>query len=1052
METPTDDASHDASKSPSIIDEKRPLVDIKNDTMPQETVQETSQTIPATELPLKPTTTDTQQDIATQILEFISDASTGVIAGISGAVSVVLYLMLGRIGLVLIGALAGVTLYTHFQSQAGGRKRHNESTDQLLTRILDWRDTQNASSKDSVEGEAEEDDKNDFSDFRPETAAALSEIVEAIIDGYVKWWYFPILPGELRFPREARKTLVSFLRSISWRLTRKRPADAFLDFLTNTTSIVIVFFGELSNAIKESSEIEVAPENAVRLYLTDHPDSNLAHIMDEKQQQKKFELIADDLLSNFIDKSVYDCAPAKTFLQQILSGVVLEMSLATMSKPEWLNGWIVYLLEEGEPNLVQAIDAGISGESNAAAKVAPVGPKSGAGEVKLGHQRNVTKADLEMDEAMQEARRLSQLIAEEDMRRLKESVATSPPIPEEEFAPALPERPLKPAQQADNTPDATINGSEEASILSSRSSIHETASTSDTKSPPTSFDQMSLPAPSPAIDEPSNRQSMPPLSLHNANITIMDDSDPSDKTRLRSKPTTDYLVQIEPQSSRHPGWMIIRTYSDFETLHEVLKRIAAVSGAQGFNKNWERLPPWKGETKMNVRTGLENYLLSACHYQPLADSVGLKRFLEKEHQGPTGKGQGIGWPSPAAFETMGKGLVDNLMTVGKGAADGGKSVFGGVTNVFNRNRSASKVSLSSQNQKASRSSLSISGWGSDEKKSTDSPPPLLESAVESIMSAPNEPEPSTAKTSLDHDPAIPTPAPVHTAAPIGDISGSAAPPHPPTTAQMDGTSDEAINDVVDDFIDTPTEEKPAEPVNIDTLLLPPPPSDIPDDYGVAGAASKIPAAGIPHPPAAEVPRTSTSTVASIPAPSEQPFDAATNPKGKREVQPFKEEETRVALELLFATINELYTLSSAWGLRRTLLTAAKTFLLRPGNPSLVAITEMIQQSVIEANTSDAGIAHHLRTIRSNSLPTEDETREWKESGQGEMAEWEKEKLRVKARKMLMERGVPPALRGVMGGVATGEALGVVFDSLQDGGVLRGLMFGVLLQGVRVLTH
>lgn len=1019
-----DDAAHDASKiMKSTMDEKTDMTEEKASNEPLNPA-ELQSTTPSNE---------TQQDIATQVLEFLGDASTGVIAGITGTVSVVLYFMLGRVGLVLIGALAGVTAYAHFQSQAGGSKRHNESTADILQRILDWRDTQKALATELLEDSAEIDDKNDFKDFRPETAEALNDIVEATIDGYVKWWYSPIIPGELKFPREARKTLVSFLRSISWRLTRKRPAEAFLDFLTNTTSIVIVFFGELANAIKETSEIEVAPEDAVRLYLAENPDSNLAHIMDEKQQQKKFELIADDLLSNFIDKAVYDCAPAKTFLQQILSGVVMEMSLKTMSKPEWLNGWIVYLLEEGEPNLVQAIDAGISGESNAAAKSA--GPKTNVeGATKPGHQKNMSKADGEMEEAMKEARRLSQLIAEEDMRRLKENFATSPPIIEEEVAPALPDRPVIETKSTNDSPEPATHGSDQASIISSKSTIDETGSAEEPKSQFTSFDQMPLLVPSPQIEETTNRQSMPPLTLHKANITIMDDSDPKDKGRLRNKPQDDYLVQIEPRDSRHPGWMIVRKYDDFETLHEVLKRIAQVSGASNFNKNWATLPPWKNETKSNVRIGLENYLFSACQYQPLAESVGLKRFLEKEHQGPTGKGsQGIGWPTPAAFETMGKGLVDNLMSVSKGAADGGKSVFGGVTNVFNRNRSASKVSLSSQNQKNSRSSLSISGWSSEEKpKSTDSPPPVLESAVESIMTA--EPEQITTKPSLEKETVV-------TQAPIGDISGSA----------LDGTSDEAVNHMVDDLVGVNDEEKkkePLPPIDIDTLLLPPPPSDIPDDYGVNGSASSpIQAQKLP---AAEVlPRTSTNTAASMPLPSELPFDAATNPKGmKKEVPPFSEEETRVALELIFAMINELYTLSSAWGLRRTLLTAAKTFLLRPGNPSLASITDLIQTNIIAANTSDSGIAAHLKTIRVNSLPTEEERKAWPE----EMPEWEKEKLRTKARKMLLERGVPPALRGVMGNVATGEALGRVFDGLQDERVLRGLMFGVLLQGVRVLTH
>lgn len=156
----------------------------------------------------------------------------------------------------------------------------------------------------------------------------------------------------------------------------------------------------------------------------------------------------------------------------------------------------------------------------------------------------------------------------------------------------------------------------------------------------------------------------------------------------------------------------------------------------------------------------------------------------------------------------------------------------------------------------------------------------------------------------------------------------------------------------------------------------------------------------------------------------------------------------MAVELLFAVINELYTLSSAWNIRRTLLTAAKSFLIRPGNPSLVSIQTVIQDTVLEANTSDAGMATHLRKIRENSLPTEEELKAWP----AELTAEEKEELRVKARKLFLQSGVPAALMGIMGQSATSEALGRVFDCLQVEELARGLFYGIILQAARVITH
>lgn len=156
----------------------------------------------------------------------------------------------------------------------------------------------------------------------------------------------------------------------------------------------------------------------------------------------------------------------------------------------------------------------------------------------------------------------------------------------------------------------------------------------------------------------------------------------------------------------------------------------------------------------------------------------------------------------------------------------------------------------------------------------------------------------------------------------------------------------------------------------------------------------------------------------------------------------------MTIELLFAVINELYTLSSAWLIRRTLLNAAKSFLLRPGNPNLEAIRLLLQDSIIDANTSDEGLAANILKIRENALPTEEELKAWPK----EMTAEEKEKLRVKARGLLVNKGMPQALTSVMGAAASGEALGRVFDCLQVDEVARGLIFALLLQGVRAATQ
>jgi hypothetical protein len=245
------------------------------------------------------------------------------------------------------------------------------------------------------------------------------------------------------------------------------------------------------------------------------------------------------------------------------------------------------------------------------------------------------------------------------------------------------------------------------------------------------------------------------------------------------------------------------------------------------------------------------------------------------------------------------------------------------------------------------------------------------------------------------------------------------------------------------------------PIQMGDMNLPPPPSDMPDDYGRQDESSA--AHSRTESNFATTTWASTSTAPSQPSPGRASLSAprresvpviTPSRRPRKEATPLTEAETRQAVELMFAVINEMYTLSSAWKFRRTLLIAAKTFLLRPGNPSLSSIQSLIQDSIIVSNTSDSGVATHLRKLRENTLPTEDELKAWPPEPTVE----EKQRLRIKARKLLVERGVPAALTGVMGQAATGEAMGRIFDCLQVEEVARGLMFGLLLQGVRAVTQ
>lgn len=1015
-----------------------------NDTMtPDKTLMKSTNNNTA-----KTKTTAEDDTPITKVIHFFATATPGSLAGVAVGFAAFTYITMGRLGLVLIGAFGGVAGFISWEARNPelAKMVRGERGIDVIGRLLEAK-TNQAAEKPEDSSDDEEFTMKNFDEFRPETREALGGLVDAVIKDYVKWWYNPIVPADHSFPLACRKTLTSYVLSVSNHLSRKRPADTFLDLLTNSSSIIIVFMSELASAFSElPPDSNMTAADAVYNYLAANPDCHLANLVNQRQQASKFKMVAEDLLG-FMDRNAYNCDPARVFLREILANSVLEQTLNTCSQADWINGWIVYLLEAGEPDLNQAIDVGMKrapDPSIAAANVfadldGNVGnigiAKPGRSSLEnerarrkepLGHKKKLSKAEEEMDEAMQEMKRMNELIAREEVRRKRASMAS------------IQEPSTDLAKDEKRMSSTSVTASPEG--FSSKSDLSQTPLTprspmdpSSPESSPrrsdgtrfTSFDQI-VPPGQVADEGEDEAPKKAPLTLHNATLTLHDDT-PGEATRIRNKPNWDYWVQVEPSVTAYPGWMIVRRYADFETLHEILRRIATISGATAFTELHKDLPDWKLHTRESLRGELERYLRDACWYQSLAESEGMKRFLEKSkgHTHSESKA-GFGW------ESMGKGMLDALTTAPKGAVEGGKSLVGGVTGVFGNTFSGlSRKSTQSVDLTANPSRLSLStppaqlsGARSPVRSARDS----MDSQRSSIVSLqPGKMPPMERRPSYQSQ--SESDAEGRTSRSERKESGSASASALPSREHSRAPSLAQL--------------RSPSALSLDFSKLPPPPDQIADDYGLPENQSDMQYNGAKG----QSQERKTSQEIPTPPPSVTSGKRASL-KPAKQYTALSEPETRVAVELLFAVINEMYTLSSAWNIRRTLLTAAKSFLLRPGNPSLLTVQSLIQKSVIDANTSDSGIAEQLRKVRENVMPTEQERATWP----AELTTDEKEQLRIKARRLLIQSGLPAALMGVMGQAATGEALGRVFDCLQIEEVARGLLFGLILQVVRIVTH
>lgn len=734
-------------------------------------------------------------------------------------------------------------------------------------------------------------------------------------------------------------------------------------------------------------------------YLENAPDSSLANVLSEKQQRKKLNMIADDILSNFLDPKAYGCLPVRDFLREIFAGVVLESTVISLSRPEFINDWIVYLLQDGESEIMHAIDAGVegarkqaAGDSRASDHAKTVVPESTKEKVvSQTAEQQPTHTDKATEEALLEAKRLSAMIASQEVQG-DDTISSQ----SEESRPST-ERVQGPSAEATHG-KSTSNALAQDQIAStdSRTSLSPPVS-------PGASGQPTLP--------PREDTSLSSSSLHGAQIMVDDDGATSEKGPIKSRPTWDYLLQIEPVSSRSTGWMVFRKYSDFQSLHEMLETVSRLNRIHTFSEQFPTLPPWKGKSRQILAGELERYLQQALKHESLADTDRMRRFLEKEggpREASPAKAS-FSFPSQSAFENMGKGVLGALTNAPKGMAGGGRAVFDGVTGVFgssgHNRKSTDTICRQSQHWKNS------SDFG-------------------------NEAQHDSMHDSTSADASFKLRG-LSTSSRNSEGEGASVLASPPTASP----------------VDPPSHEAPKSPLlgdhsnGISTIAV--------NEQGVWASESTLATSedrnsvemtGLANGPNGNDEHESTS----LKPPGETglvPGSVPDQQGERRQRQPITADETQIAVELIFAVINELYTLSSAWNIRRTLLNAAKSYILRPGSPTLETIRELLQDSMIDGHTSDEALGEYLRKLRENALPTEAELKAWPPPA----SEQEKAQLRNKARRLFVQRGIPQALTSVMGTAASREALEKIFDSLQVKPVARGFVFSVLLQGLRVLT-
>ncbi|KAF8429658.1 PXA domain-containing protein [Tirmania nivea] len=1092
------------------------------------------------------------EQIAAQGMQFLATAPPEVLGGVLVGATAVSYVIFGRLALFIAGTLVGAIVHSAWETH----RRRNDQHDAIFR----WRlIKEKGAGDDLVILKAAK--KFNLASLPPGTAEAMDELTSAIVRDYVKHWYTPLLPSEENFPNSCKNVLSDILLRIYSHVSQKRPTDSLLTFLISTSNILIVFFRELSTALGNGG-LGSTPGAAIATYMEDSPSSALSQLLDQDLQRRKYKLAAEDILQTFVERKVMECNPVRIFLHEILAEMILPMTVDKFSEADWINEWIIYFLDEVVPGAVPTDQLGdMTKEEEEGDEIQEIHETGTTEEDKERERRKEarkSKAEEDLQQAMREAEELTRMIEEEERR--KKSGET---MREDSMTKST----------SSITSDTTDRAIGTATPLRSRASsnVPSVASPSQPgtlKKSFTSFDQIvATSSPTPSTE--------PRDCLHNAYVTIMDLSPPSNQSSphrpIRSKPMSEYMLQIEPHSSYGiPGWIVTRKYPDFETLHEVLIKLAIISGAEQFALCHSDVPNWKGSTKEQLRQKLETYLNVALRERALAQYEGMKKFLEKEGAGDQGGsttpgGNALsnltkGWANPKSFKKVGDNVLEALTKGPQGAAQaaqGGKAffegVFGGVGVIRRSQVVQNKRALPEEKEQHRTLPMGVynppkaagekgtvavvpDGWVLNEEPTVeprsngvtgharDDAGPPQDNQLEGIsdfgdwIPRTQPPAPSESRNglvnggsargrqSIDGNPnrggilsawrgASPwraqsqgkpsvsmtddrgswedrngngneklteysPPPPMDMRDDFFDFSAESfkRPPLPPRPVTISNTSYITPRGSVSeprserrlhsgDMVYTPAETSPVG----ENHSLPPPPPPRQATQSTELAPPKDPASA---PTAADIPKSPTP----VPTPST--------------TTALSEQETQFIIEILFAILNELFTLSSAWLLRRSLLNVAKNILLRPGNTSLDATRSLIQETLIESNSSDEAIAGHIRKLRKGVFPTPGETKSWEEKVRMKKVEWskrnglgvaggmgeggeereydeeEREERKEKARRLLLEKGMPEALKGVMGQQACRECLGKVFDCLQVKSVARGLMGGIVLEAVR----
>lgn len=768
--------------------------------------------------------------------------------------------------------------------------------------------------------------------------------------------------------------------------------------IMSSSSTLIVFFREL-----RAASVETESATGIAEYIQNNPDSALAQMIDEKFQQERLRQLATRLLTIFARKTDRECEAGMLFAREMLAMQVLNLTATSCSTSSFVNWYIVETFKEVQDQ------GGLLGDDSRAKEAQEAMRRAAAEAAEMTRMLEAEKNE-ELTKSTLAETAVSNLPTEPAPKTTFGSLLKDPDIlpPNLEQVEAILRRPgaLPPPPDLIDEVEAAAQTSNEKPVSSNSIPSAETARLSSSS---------------------LNYEEPPQETLQGANISLMDlSTDAGTGKPIRQKSTLSYMITIELVGGRVPGWVAIKQFSDFESLHEVLRRLAIVSGLRSFPIE---LPESKGKMHQTLADELEQYLKTALAQKQLADSEAMKRFFGKEIN-DLSLGKKKTWPP---LKGVGEGMRGAMLS----SAEGSQKLLAAAwaTTGINKKRSSTPIGTAKSQSEATLKDIM--------KPPAEKSPAEKASAASNLKDLVTDeiPSPEEEDTSY-HSPLFRESATFlnqMNAAPDTGLQRSS------TSSSLNGYTFIGDGDVSNSASSTSlnvVENMPSRP------LVYKPQEDAPrmsQTFTTAPRESvetSVPKAPSPLPPPLPErhPERQTKTTSQPPPLPERAPRLPPRLPPRPQAPELSANDAQQILDIGFTILSEFYALSPrTWLIRKSLLNLLKSLLISNGLTYIETIRTMIQEDLIKnCLTSDDWIASQVKAVTDSMWPP---------------TPWppmDDEAYKIQAKELFVNKMLPETMRGLMGGAATTQALEIVFEALQDQRVAKGILVALMCDVIKAL--